>query len=209
MSIRVLFFLLVILPLNSFAAQKAITEDGQIVILNDDQTWMLEESKDATKYLRNQKRFVKSASQTFRVKATPTTSAVYIDPGKWTFSKEKDGSNKLLFKSKIPQNSDLYGMLIPEGIEIPLESLSEIAFDNAKEAAPDARIVKKEYRIVNSKKILFMEMEGTMKSINFKYVGYYSSNKSGTVQLIMYSSASIIDSKVQEIESFLNGFVGE
>jgi len=51
-------------------------------------------------------------------------------------------------------------------------------------------------------------MEGTMKSIKAKYVGYYYSNKSGSVQLLVYSSPAIINSKIQEIEEFLNGFVG-
>jgi hypothetical protein len=202
--------LLLTLSISAFSAQKAITDDGQVVILNSDRTWQFENSKAnaSPNASLNSKKFTKTGSQSFKVKASPTSMGVYIDPEKWSFSKDKDHSNRLSFRSKNSANSDLYGVLIPEAIEIEIEALAEIALDNARDIAPDTKIVTKEYRIVNGSKILYMEMEGTTKSIKFKYVGYYGSNKSGTVQLIVYSASSIINAKLPEIEEFLNGFVG-
>lgn len=49
------------------------------------------------------------------------------------------------------KSGDLYRMAITERIEVNLEKLAEIAFNNAKAAAPDAKVVKKEYRVVNGK----------------------------------------------------------
>jgi hypothetical protein len=206
MSIRILNLLMLTIAFNSFAEQKAITNDGHTVILNDDQTWRFEDSKlnNLTKIPTNSKKFFKSNSQTLKVKALPTSFSVYTDPKKWNFSKDKDTQNRLIFNSKI---SEVYGLIIPEAIEFDIENLGVIAFENMIKADPNAKINRKEYRIVNGKKILFMEMEATMKSIKFKYLGYYSSNKSGSVQLIGYSSANIVDSNLDEIESFLNGFL--
>lgn len=132
---------------------------------------------------------------------------VYIDPEKWTFFKDKDSSNKLLFRSKNSENSDIYAMVISEGIEIEHEMLAEIALENAKKIAPDTKVLAKEYRDVNGSKVLYMEMEGSARSIKFKYVGYYATNKSGTVQLVVYSSPGIVNAKINEIEEFLNGLV--
>jgi len=50
-------------------------------------------------------------------------------------------------------------MMIAEKMEIPLESLKEIVLDNAKEAAPDIKIVKEEYRTVNGIRVLMMQMK--------------------------------------------------
>lgn len=198
------------LSLNAIAAQKAITDEGQVVILNSDHTWQFENSKSNLSSISslNSKKFYKSTSQSFKVKASPTNMGVFIDAGKWTFAKEKDNSNRLSFRSKSSANSDIYAMLIPEGIEIEFETLAEIALENAKEVAPDTKILTKEYRYVNGFRVLYMVMEGTAKTIKFKYVGYYATNKSGTVQLVVYSSSNIVDAKMPEIEEFLNGFVG-
>ena len=60
-------------------------------------------------------------------------------------------------------------MAISEQVEIDVEELVKIAFDNAREAAPDTEVVKKEYRTVNGNKVIYMEMVGTIQSIKFKY----------------------------------------
>jgi hypothetical protein len=197
------------LSLNAIAGQKAVTDDGQVVILNDDQTWQFVDSmsNEMPDSPLNKKKFAKMSAQVFKVNLLPTTIGIYINPKKWTFSKDKDNTNRLSFRTKNSVTSDLYAMVIPEGIEIAPEALAKIALENATEAAADAKIVKKEYRYVNGSKVLYMVMEGTIESIKFKYVGYYASNKSGTVQLIVYSSPDIVSANMPEIEEFLNGLV--
>lgn len=203
------FLLFVALSLNAIAAQKAVTDDGQVVILNDDQTWQFvnattNETPDAS---LNKKKFSKMSAQSFRINMVPTDMGIYINPKKWTFSKDKDETNRLLFRTKNPATSDLYGMVIAEGVEIPPETLAKIALQNAAEAAPDAKILEKEYRYVNGSKVLYMVIEGTIDSIKFNYVGYYTSNKSGTVQVLTYSSPGIVNAHMAEIQEFLNGLV--
>ncbi len=71
----------------------------------------------------------------------------------------------------------------------------------------DAKIVKEEYRIVNNQKVLCMQMRGTIKGIKFVYFGYYYSDKSGTIQLLTYTSEELFKDLQKEFEEFLNGFV--
>ncbi|MCC7520261.1 MAG: hypothetical protein IT220_01380, partial [Flavobacteriaceae bacterium] len=102
---------------------------------------------------------------------------------------------------------DLYGMIISEKVEIPLETLRSIAIENGKSVAPDLKIMKEEYRTVNGLKLLLLQMNGTMQGIKFSYYGYYYSNTNGTVQFITYTSQNLLNSYIPEIEKLLNGIV--
>ena len=94
---------------------------------------------------------------------------------------------------------DLYGMTITEGIEVEVEALSDLAISNAKSAAPDINVAKKEYSMVNGKKVIYMEMRGTIKSIKFTYLGYYYSDKSGSTQLITYTATNLVEKYQSDI----------
>ena len=98
-------------------------------------------------------------------------------------------------------------MIISEKMEIPLETLKSIALNNGRKAAPDLKITKEEYRIVNGAKVLLLQMNGTMQGIKFSYYGYYFSNSNGTVQFVTYTSTNLITSYLPKIELLLNGIV--
>jgi len=166
------FLFFVGLSLNAIAAQKAVTDDGQVVILNNDQTWEFANatSTDMPVASVNKKKFAKMSAQSFRVNMLPTNMGIYINPKKWTFSKDKDDASRLSFRSKNPASSDLYAMVIAEGVEIAPETLAKIALENATVAAPDAKILEREYRYVNGSKVLYMVMEGTIDSIKFNLI---------------------------------------
>jgi hypothetical protein len=98
-------------------------------------------------------------------------------------------------------------MILNEQIEIPLESLKELALDNARSVAPDIQVMKEEYRMVNGKKVLLLQMTGTIQKIKFTYYSYYYSDSKGTTQYISYSSDKLMKEKLKEIETLLNGLV--
>ena len=106
------------------------------------------------------------------------------------------------FKNK---NKDLYALAITERIKIDLENLTQIAFQNAKNVAPEIKIITREYRIVNGIKVIYMQMDGTVQGIKFSYFGYYYSDKSGSTQLLVYTASNLADKYKIEIENFLNG----
>ncbi len=199
--------LFLFIVISSYGQKKSVTETGEVVILYDDGTWKY--SNDSVKkdveISTNPKLFKKSNNSTFLLKSTKLNIGIWINPQKWSFKKtaeDEDGEYELTLKGK-----DLYGMIISENIEIPLESLKSIALDNAKDAAPDIRVVKEEYRMVNNNKIFFMQMNGTMQGIKFTYYGYYFSNEKGSLQFITYTAQSLFDRYVGEMEDLLNGLV--
>jgi len=192
---------------NAVASKKAMTEEGDVVILNDDGTWKYEGNKPSTQIAltTNPKIFKKNKQSNFDIKSGKTNSLFAINSKKWKFKKNENGHESAEYTFEL-KNGDLYGMAISEQVEIDVEELAKIAFDNAKGAAPDTEIVKKEYRIVNGNKVIYMEMVGTIQSIKFKYLGYYFSNSSGSTQYLAYTGNNLVDKYKTDINNFLNGF---
>jgi hypothetical protein len=202
------YFALVIclLSFTVNAGQKAVTDEGDIVILKSDKTWVYENNSldKVTEILLNKNSFAKGKESTFTLKSKVNDAEFSIDPKAWSFKKGKDDEEtEYSFKLK---GKDLYGMAITEGIEIDVVILSQIALQNAKDVAPDAKITKQEYRIVNDNKVIYQEMDATIQGMKIKYLGYYYSDKSGSTQYLTYTGASLFDKYKPAMESFLNGF---
>jgi len=189
------------------AQQKAVTETGEEVILFEDGTWKYQNEDDLekTEIPINPKAFKKDNNSTFLLKSNNLNVGFWINPKLWSFKKatnNPDAEYELQLK-----DGGLYGMIISEKVEIPLETLKSIVLENGRSAAPDLKIVKEEYRIVNGLKVLLLQMNGTTQGIKFSYYGYYFSSTNGTVQFITYTSQNLLDSYRKECDILLNGFV--
>jgi hypothetical protein len=204
---KLLVAILLLVASTSYAGQTAVTDTGEKVILNSDGTWVHADSapKPAQKIETNKKKFDKPKDSTFLLKSTRNNSAYWINTGKWSFAKtQADAAAEYRFQLK---GKDLYGMVITEGIEIPLDSLADIALTNARGVAPDMKMIMQEYRVVNGKKVIYMEMKGTMKGIHFTYHGYYYSNSSGSTQFVAYTATNTVAKYESEMNDLLNGLV--
>ncbi|MCL1057571.1 hypothetical protein L2729_06105 [Shewanella gelidimarina] len=199
--------LLYFFAFNVIAAQKAVTEEGDIVILNGNGTWVYEDGKAShdIEIKTNPTAFNKPVSSNFVLKSKKNNSAFALNTKEWAFVKSKRDDAAIEYNINL-KAGDLYGMAITERVEIELEELVEIAFENARGVAPDTKVVKKEYRVVNGTKLIYMEMIGTMKGIKFKYMGYYFSDTSGSTQLVVYTGANLVNKYKTEINNLLNGF---
>ena len=98
-------------------------------------------------------------------------------------------------------------MAITEQITVPMSSLKNIALINGRNAAPDIKVTKEEYRSVNGQQVLMLQLTGTIQGIKFVYFGYYFSGENGTVQLLSYTSQSLFNKYEADMEKFLNGLV--
>ena len=192
------------------ASKKATTDEGDVVVLNDDGTWVYENGRieNDIELAMNPLTFSKHSDSRFKLKSTKNNAAFWINPKKWSFKKNENGHESAEYTFEF-KGSDLYGMVVTEQIEIKLEELVNIAIDNAKDVAPNMKIVKKEYRMVNNHKVIYMEMEGTVQSIKFTYLGYYFSDSSGTTQYLTYTGTNLVEKYRKNIDNFLNGFTNK
>ncbi len=197
----------IIVSIASYAQQTAITETGDMVILYDDGTWsyLHKDTIDADDININPEKFSLSDSSPFLLKSTRINMGCYLDPLKWTF--EKTNENEAAEYEINNMELGLYGMMITEKLDLPLESLANIALDNARDAAPDVKVTEKQYRYVNGLKVLMMRMTGTIQDMKFSYYGYYYSTPKGATQFLVYSSEEIVNNNIAEIEQLLNGLV--
>jgi hypothetical protein len=189
------------------ADQTAITDTGDKIILSSDGTWKYaNKPQNAPRAIeRNTRRFEAAKDSTFLLKSTRNNSGYLINPAKWSFEKT-DAAQAREYRFQL-KGKDLYGMAITEGIQIPLENLVEIALSNAQSAAQDAKLIMKEYRVVNGKQIIYMVMDGTLKGIHFTYHGYYYSDSNGSTQLVAYTASNLVQKYKSDMDDFLNGLI--
>lgn len=198
--------LVLFVSVGAQAQQKAVTDTGEEVILFTDGTWVYVEDHTtlADEIRENPRKFTRNDDASFLLKSSRVPHGVYLNPKLWSFTKSVDNADaeyELQLKGE-----DLYAMLITEKIEIPLETLREVAVQNGRAVAPDLRIVDEELRTVNGQKVLLMQLDGTLEGIKFSYYGYYFSGPSGTVQFITYTSQSLLTTYRATCEALLNGF---
>ena len=204
---KLILLLACVLGVNfAFAQINAVTETGDEVILYFDGTWEYLNGNDILEMdiPNNPKLFKKDDASTFLLKSNNLRIGFWLNPKKWSFKRTKEGSTEYTLQLN---KSDLQAMIITERVEIPIKTLKTIVLNNAREVAPDIKIVKEEFRNVNGLEILLLQMNGTIQGIKFTYYGYYYSNESGTVQFITYTFQSLFDEYLPECEKLLNGIV--
>ena len=84
-----------------------------------------------------------------------------------------------------------------------IENLSSDWCKSAQSVALDIKVLKKEYRIVNGNKVIYMKTEIPENKITI--LEYYFSNSSGTTQLSVFIPSNILDKYKGEVFDFLNG----
>lgn len=191
----------------SNAQLKGLTETGDEIILYKNGTWeySIDSLNMIAQILKNDKLFLKDKESTFLVKSGKTNIGLWLNPKDWTFTKgDPDSPSEFKFKHK-NKEKDIYGMLISEKTAIPVESLIDIAFNNANKVAPDIKLIEREYRIVNGLEVVMMKMGGTIQGIKFIYYGYYYSNSNGAYQFLTYTSQQLFEEYKGDMEIFLNG----
>ena len=74
----------------SYASQQAVTDTGEVVILNDDGTWKLssESENSLVKLTTNKIIFKKPKDSSFLLKSTKNNSAFSLNTKKWSFTKD-------------------------------------------------------------------------------------------------------------------------
>ena len=182
---------------------EATTADGREVTLSDDGTWHVKEAKSSAAMPGAV--IVRPKSATKAIKSKKGFFELWYDPKKWTTKPGAEGTPTEFVV--IRKDGDAYAMAIVERIGVPMESLSDIALTNAKSQAPDARIVLEEERMVNGKKVVALQIEGTIQGIPFKYYGYYWSGKAGTVQFLTYTAQNLFEDALPDFTELLSGFV--
>ena len=203
---RIIWIVLFILSgLHSDAQQFATTDDGRRIKLNENGTWQLVKPAPAGVIDSTLKVFSKPQLSTTYVKSQKNRFGFWYDKSAWTLSNQI--SNQAAEFELQLAKGDGYCMFISEKIEIDIENLKEIAIQNAKSEDPNIKVERDENRLVNGQKVKFMQLSGTMRGINFVYMGYYTSNESGTLQFVCFTAKNLLKEYEPAFQNLLNGLV--
>jgi len=196
---------------------KARTPNGTPVILYPDGTWKYDTSKktvvialDSTKRRdsipTNPQIFQVSAFATHLVKSKVVDLGVYVDNNLWgirTCSINEDGEMRFLDKA-----DNCYAVMITEPTEGGvLDDMEWFVLNSARNLAPDAEIVTKEYRMVNGIKVLCLGLKGTIKSLKIEELSYSYADESGIIQLSAWTTQKKFSKNYGILARFLSGLV--
>jgi hypothetical protein len=198
-----ILFLLV----TSVTAQeiRAVTEDGKKVILDPNGTWhYVETAADESKSGSETPQFIKPKSSTTHLKGQRVKYGLWYDGNKWLVDEKTDNPSAEFELTHA--EGDRYVVIIPERLQIPLETLRIAAIANAKRVAPDIQIALEEKRVVNGHKILCMRMDAVVQGIPITYYNYYYSGKVGAIQIMTYTGQNLFQEYKSELDDLLNGF---
>ena len=181
------------------AASRATRSDGSVVLLFANGTWKPDTAVASSKLSGGSYR--KPGTATSSVDLLKGASLAY-DPTKWTLlPSDKPGRRQLNHRE-----GDGYALIFAERLQMPIATLKNIVLQNARTAAPDAKVVREEQRTVNGVPVTCMELTGTTQGIPFRYFGYYYAGKAGTIQVITYTGESLFPEYRDDFEELLNGF---
>ncbi len=192
-----------------FSQEMAVTERGDTVLLYSTGEWVyldnflhtkdehfdIEFNEDAFQTPKDSKRVVKGFNNAYSIayndKLWSRIPAGQLNP-------EADIAFKLM-------KGDIYSMVIYEELQIEIESLYEIAYNNAAGMMSDFKMIDKDYRVVNSDTLIWMRMDGTTQGMKIAYLSYYLSNENGSVQFHTFTGQNLVDKYETKIFDLLNG----
>jgi hypothetical protein len=119
----------------------------------------------------------------------------------WTTEAVESGITQFTHRS-----GEVWARVIAERVEIPITRMEDVALGNAREADPNARVIRRGTRTVNGMKMMFLEIDATVEHVPVRYYGHYYSDSSGTVQIIGWTSRNLIEEHRPLIENFVSGF---
>lgn len=187
---------------------RAITESGEHVILYSDGTWEFEESAGEAPLPNrtvNPQKFLTPQTAKDVLKGKEISYQLFYDSKKW--QKPEEGSNDNAEFSLIHADKNVYAMVIPENVSVPLENLRNIVISNARAASKNVSILSEEERNVNGQKVIMLNIKADIEGMSFVYLYYIYSGENSAIQLICFTTEELFSEYRKDMEDLLNGFV--
>ena len=127
---------------------------------------------------------------------------IQYDPSEWNMQASSEPGEHELHHS----TGDLYVMVIEERIQIPAETLLEVALASARDVDPNVTAIRRGSRVVNGVRMLSIDYEATVTGVPLVFVAHFFSDTSGSVQIIAWTGPNLLAEYRDTIERFVSGF---
>ena len=105
------------------------------------------------------------------------------------------------------KDGEVAGMVIAERLKLPLETLKDVAIQNARSTATDVEVREEAAKTVNDNDVIAVVMDATVEGIDLTYYAYYYSGPEGSIQVVTWTGQNLFDELKPLMEDFLNGFI--
>ncbi len=201
-TVRLATVLLSIPCLPLFPQERAVTDSGRTVFIFSDGTW---KDAKAKVLVTGTDGVIRPITSTSKASILKGRAAIYYNPKKWKPKGNEEGGRS----GFIHAEGDAQAIIITERIQMPMENLEKVALDNARSAAPDAVVSRRETKRVNGLDIVALQINATIQGTKFCYYNYYFSNEKGAIQVLTFTSQNLFNEFKPDFEEFLNGLVIE
>lgn len=218
-----IFFTIVALFYVPFSqAQRiAITEKGEVVLLNANGTWRPQpkdssfvislnmdslNTVEAKSIPQNLNKYESPRNATHLIKSKKVKVGLYINNKYWGVRRgEINEYSEYYFFNKV---DDGYAQFYSENTTgLTLADLQKSILRSTRSEMTDAYIKMSEYRWVNGIKVICTNVIGTMNNFKSESLTYSFITEEGIVKLGIYNSQSKFEKYRELYENFLNGLV--
>ena len=191
---------LLLIATLSFADEIVTDSKGRKIILRDDKTWDFQaaavpEKGDVLKLEKGQ-----GLDKVLKTRGGKVT--IHYDSSKWRQTKDVNSNAEYTFQNA--ENTG-FGMLIYDGLPIPLETMEEIVIKNANAIDPNASIQEIEKCTVNGTAGELITYLASSSGLDFVFFSFVATKEKGTIQYTFYTLKTVFDSLKP---SFLEAIAG-
>lgn len=208
-----LLALIIVTAISPVAAQeRAVTLDGDTVILKPDGSWLLLENYKPAANFANPKNpgtaVTKPEKATDYVSEAPKRYVLWYNEEIWQKIRSKQVNRQADVALKMIDRP-AYATVIYERLQVPMDELPDAHFTNVKRMAVNAQQLSKGYRVVNGDTMATSKVKASPNETksNFVYRSYYYSNEQGSLQLHVFTSRRFYPELKAKLEGLLNGLV--
>ncbi|MFP4562661.1 MAG: hypothetical protein ACLFRY_05045 [Spirochaetia bacterium] len=171
-----------------FAEDRSVVVEGRTIILHDDFTWEYTDEvkpRDADSIILKRNPGIRSPLVSKNGKYS-----LYIDQDDWIQTTGLNDHAQFQFRNK---DETGYGILIFEGLPIPLENMRNILIDNASNLDPYARILEVQGCTVNNSEGELVTYTASGSGLDFTFYAYITMKEKGTIQFIFYTLSTAFE----------------
>lgn len=200
-----IFILFITVTFFTFSQKRAVTEDGDVVLLFEDGTWKFEDGSvlESTVIEKNPFDFKTPSTSTFSLKSKKNDFCFWYNPKKWKTSPQR--ISEITEFELTNTNVEVFAMMISEAAAIDLINLKKIVLENLRKNSTEMTLVKEELRTVNNNEVLYLEVKATLSGIKFHYLYHLITNESGYSQLVLATYENLFAKYKPEMDLFLSG----
>jgi len=188
MTKRILAAALVLTASLSFAEEIVTDSKGRKIILHDDFTWEVQqaEARGSGEILV----LTKGPKLTRVLKTRTGKVTINYDANVWRQAADTNASAEFSFQN---MDNNGFGMLIYDGLPIPLATMEEVVIKNANNIDPNASIKDIEKCMVNGTPGELITYQARSTGLDFTFFSFVATKDTGTIQYTFYTLTSVFD----------------